>query len=106
MNIVYRYYNSWIEISDEAMSYVESPSISITTDDASVSVFKQPINDVITNSTSMNAGYNSLGLKDDIEAFVPQATDVSSQWEISSRQQSGFDSSSSDDSDMFGQKFL
>ena len=94
------------------MDYMESPAISVTTDDASMSVARKPPSSVSPRGATSDAsdrmtGYNSLGLKDDIEAMVPQVPDMSVQCEMSTRQLSEYISSSSDDnSDMFGHKFL
>ena len=86
-----RYYNSWIETSDEPASSESSSSISET-----------PKNSTSERKVSLPSHYqkNSLDLMDDIEKNAPQFTeDFSISYEASRSRSTGLQEASSDSCD-------
>lgn len=101
---VVRYYNSWIEISTEAVPSESSTEVTSTdTKSDSRPSIKSSLTDL----------RNSLGFSDDIEKLAPAPTDGSVDWSVSNNQHDPDDESDDEDdddddlqTDVFGASFL
>ncbi|XP_063427677.1 eIF-2-alpha kinase GCN2-like [Mytilus trossulus] len=101
---VVRYYNSWIETSEDPALSDSSTSCSTTTGTGTTGKTQ-------TTSDSSSLMKNSLNFTDDIEKFAPQARDVSVEWSMSYNttgiQKIHNDSSDSEDeAEVFGTSFF
>jgi hypothetical protein len=88
-----RYFNSWIEVSDDPAHSESSSSVSTTPR----STPKTP-----------DKLHNSLDLTDNIERLAPQTVEESVEWSrsYSAIINPGWDSEEEDEADVFGTSFL
>lgn len=95
---VVRYYNSWIETSEDPALSDSSTSTSTTTTGKT------------TTTSDSSFPRNSLNMTDDVEKFAPQARDVSVDWSMSYNttgvQKMDDSSDSEDEADVFGRSFF
>ena len=107
----HRYYNSWIETSDEPVPSDSSTATLTTTSTATSDMKTTPS----TPSTQPNLHplhqqpHNSLGIPDIVEDFAPAQVEGSIEWSVSGSrhvEQEEEESSSDEEEDVFGASFL
>ena len=106
--LFFRYYNSWIETSNEPVPS-DTSSITVTSGSPQKSNLLTDTPSTDTKSLSIKGAVNSLGLFDNVDCFSPGQAEDTVDWSADPVDNNNDESSSSNDDDddyVFGASFL